>query len=704
MGDFLQIEPTPKGRAESGVVSLDSAVMTEQGIEVGDVLELTSSSGRTALARTGDPMEQDENTGYIRLDNKLRASLEVGIGDQVEIDRTDLPEIDSVTVAPLSDVTGRDRAELSEYLRESFQQSGEVLRQDEIQYVTLPGAGEGSGFKILESDPKQGIVGPETTVDIEFVFSTFGVSTQTTYEDIGGLEEELRLVREHVEFPLRFPDVYRETGVDPARGVILFGPPGNGKTLMIQAISNEVDASFHYINGPGIISSNYGESEQKLREIFEDARSSLPSIVFIDEMDAITPKREDTGTLADLRLVTQLMELMDGLETTEGVMIVGTTNRINSIEPALRRPGRFDREVYIGPPGEEARREILDIHTRGMLIDDDIPRYLDGLAERTQGYSGADLKELSREAGVSALRRQFGEDWEEADRSSVALSDIVVTRKDFERAFETVRPSVLRGASTIAGDATFDDVGGLDAVKQRLTELLVTPIEHPEVFTEMGVQRTPGILLAGDAGTGKSLLAEAVANESGATLLRIEGSEVFSEWVGKSESYLSQIFRIARRTTPAIVLIDNLESLAGTRSEGNTSSVSGRVTNQLLTELDRIREEGGVTVIGTTSRPDLIDDALLSPGRFAERVDVPLPSRNGRVEILRTLLRGTDTDLGDDDLDTVAGRTDGWTGAGLASLVRNAKLVALRDRDYAETTPVTGSHLLTALEETQTSD
>ena len=704
MGDFLQIEPTPKGRAESGVVSLDASVMTEQGIEVGDVLELTSSSGRTALARTGDPMEQDENTGYIRLDNKLRASLEVGIGDQVEVDRTDLPEINSVTVAPLSDVTGRDRAELSEYLRESFQQSGEVLTQDEIQYVTLPGAGEGSGFKILESDPKQGIVGPETTVDIEFVFSTFGVNTQTTYEDIGGLEEELRLVREHVEFPLRFPDVYRETGVDPARGVILFGPPGNGKTLMIQAISNEVDASFHYINGPGIISSNYGESEQKLREIFEDARSSLPSIVFIDEMDAITPKREDTGTLADLRLVTQLMELMDGLETTEGVMIVGTTNRINSIEPALRRPGRFDREVYIGPPGEEARREILDIHTRGMLIDDDIPRYLDGLAERTQGYSGADLKELSREAGVSALRRQFGEDWEEADRSSVALSDIVVTREDFERAFETVRPSVLRGASTIAGDATFDDVGGLDGVKQRLTELLVTPIEHPKVFSEMGVQRTPGILLAGDAGTGKSLLAEAVANESGATLLRIEGSEVFSEWVGKSESYLSQIFRIARRTTPAIVLIDNLESLAGTRSEGNTGSVSGRVTNQLLTELDRIREEGGVTVIGTTSRPDLIDDALLSPGRFAERVDVPLPSRNGRVEILRTLLRGTDTDLRDDDLDAVAGWTDGWTGAGLASLVRNAKLVALRDQDYAETAPVTGEDLLTALEETQASN
>jgi transitional endoplasmic reticulum ATPase len=703
VSDFLQIEPTPKGRAESGVVSLDSSVMAEQGVEVGDVLKLTSSSGRTALARTGEPMDQDEDTSYIRLDNKLRASLKVGIGDQVEVEQTDLPEIDSVTVAPLSDVTGRDRAELSEYLRESFQQSGKVLTQDEIQYVTLPGAGEGSGFKILESDPKRGVVGPGTAVDIEFVFSTFGVSNQTTYDDIGGLEEELRLVREHVEFPLRFPDVYRETGVDPARGVILFGPPGNGKTLMIQAISNEVDASFHYINGPGIISSNYGESEQKLREIFEDARSSLPSIVFIDEMDAITPKREDTGTLADLRLVTQLMELMDGLETTEGVMIVGTTNRINSIEPALRRPGRFDREVYIGPPGEDARREILDIHTRGMLIDDDIPRYLDSLAERTQGYSGADLKELSREAGVSALRRQFGEDWEEADRSSVALSDIVVVREDFERAFETVRPSVLRGASTIAGDAMFNDIGGLDGVKQRLTELLVTPIEHPEVFTEMDVQRTPGILLAGDAGTGKSLLAEAVANESGATLLRIEGSEVFSEWVGKSESYLSQIFRIARRTTPAIVLIDNLESLAGTRSEGNTGSVSGRVTSQLLTELDRIREEGGVTVIGTTSRPDLIDDALLSPGRFAERVNVPLPSRNGRVEILRTLLRGTDTDLRDDDLDTVAGRTDGWTGAGLASLVRNAKLVALRGQDYAETAPVTGEDLLTALEETQTS-
>lgn len=704
MGDFLQIEPTPKGRAESGVALLDSSVMAEQGIEVGDVVKLMSSSGQTALARTGEPLDQDGGTGYIRLDNKLRASLEVGIGDQVEIESTDLPEIDAVTVAPLSDVTGRDRAELSEYLRESFQQSGEILEQDEIQYVTLPGAGEGSGFKILESDPKRGIVGPGTTVEIEFVFSTFGVSTRTTYDDVGGLEEELRLVREHVEFPLRFPDVYRETGVDPARGVILFGPPGNGKTLMIQAISNEVDASFHYINGPGIISSNYGESEQKLREIFEDARSSLPSIVFIDEMDAITPKREDTGTLADLRLVTQLMELMDGLETTEGVMIVGTTNRINSIEPALRRPGRFDREVYIGPPDQEARREILDIHTRGMLIDDDIPRYLDGLAERTQGYSGADLKELSREAGVSALRRQFGEDWEEADRSSVALSDIVVTREDFDRAFETVRPSVLRGASTIAGDATFDDVGGLDGVKQRLTELLVTPVEHPEVFAEMGVKRTPGILLAGDAGTGKSLLAEAVANESGATLLSIEGSEVFSEWVGKSESYLSQVFRIARRTTPAIVLIDNLESLAGTRSEGNTGSVSGRVTNQLLTELDRIREEGGVTVIGTTSRPDLIDDALLSPGRFAERVDVPLPSRSDRVEILQTLLRDTATDLGDDDLDEVAGRTDGWTGAGLASLVRNAKLVALRGQDYAETAPVTGKHLVTALEETQASN
>jgi transitional endoplasmic reticulum ATPase len=676
--------------------------MDAEGPATGDIVELTSSSGRTALARVGEPIDGDDDTGFIRLDNKLRASLKVGIGDQVEVQPTDLPELESVTVAPLSDVTGRDRAELSEYLRESFQQSGSLLNEDAVEYITLPGAGEGSGFKILESEPRSGIVGPETTVNIEFVFSTFGKSSEVTYEDVGGLEEELRLVREHVEFPLRFPDVYRETGVDPARGVILFGPPGNGKTLMIRAISNELDASFHYINGPGIISSNYGESEQKLREIFEDARSSLPSIVFIDEMDAITPKREDTGTLADLRLVTQLMELMDGLETTEGVMVVGTTNRINSIEPALRRPGRFDREVYIGPPDEDARREILDIHTRGMLIDDDIPRYLEGLAERTQGYSGADLKELAREAGVSALRRQFGDDWERADRSSVALSDIVVTRDDFERAFETVRPSVLRGASTIAGDATFDDVGGLDGVKRRLEELLVTPIEHPETFAEMGLSTTPGLLLAGEPGTGKSLLAEALANESGATLLRIEGAEVFSEWVGKSESYLSQVFRIARRTTPAVVLIDNLESIAGTRSDDSMSSVAGRVTNQLLTELDRVREEGGVTVIGTTSRPDLIDDALLSPGRFAERVDVPLPNESDRADILRVLLRDVDTSVRDEDLAEIAAGTDGWTGARLATLVRNAKLVALRDREYTEAIPVGRDHLVTALEETKT--
>lgn len=697
MAAYLDVEPVRPDEESRGTVFIDSHAMAHEALDVGDAIEIQTQSQRSAIAKIGEPLDEDHDTNFIRLDENLRSTLKTSIGDTVEVSEAEVDEIGSVTFAPLSDVSGLDSEELAGYLTETFLQGGRPLNVDAIEYVSLPGANDATGFKVLEAEPSGGILTEDSTVEVEFVFSTWGERGVTTFEDIGGLTDELREMRELIEFPIRFPDVYQRVGINPARGVILHGPPGTGKTMMTRAISNELDANFHYINGPSIVSTTYGQTEEKLRDIFNDARQSLPSIVFIDEIDAIAPKREETGALADLRMVAQLLELMDGLNTTEGVMVVATTNRINAIDPALRRPGRFDREVYIGPPDVEGRKEILDVHTRGMLIDEDVPDFLPELSQDLNGYTGADIKELTREAGVSALRRQFGDDWEHVDRQQVSVSDLVVNVEDFKNALKTVQPSVLRAVTGSSSNVTFDDVAGLEEAKQRLRELVEIPREKPDVVDQMNLDTYPGILLSGPAGTGKTLLAQAAGNEFNSTFIQVESSEIFSQWVGQSEEALKQVFRNARRASPSVVLIDNLDAIAGTRSEEGGGDVANRVINQLLMELEKIRAIDDVTVLATTNRPELIDDSLLSANRFGEVISIPLPDERDRRQILTHHLANAPSDLRGEDLDVIVDATEGKTGADLAALVRNSKFAALRDTDYESVGRIQVRHLETAL-------
>ncbi len=695
MSIILQVETTGHQHGMGGQVIIDSIVMEQEEISVGDTILIRTASEKFALAHVGNPKEGDEGKGYIRLDRGIRGAIKTTIGSMVEIEPAEVEIVNSIKFAPLSDVSGVDAEQLSEYIKESFVARGRLVNQGVIEYVALPGKGSATAFKILESDPDSGIVSKDTVVEVEYAFDTWGMSREATFDDVGGLGEELQHIRELIEYPIKFPDVYQEIGINPARGVLLFGPPGTGKTLMTRAISNELDANFHYINGPSIISAGYGETEGKLRSIFDAANHTLPSIILIDEIDAIAPNRDDTGSFTDLRVTTQLLELMDGLQSVQGVMVVATTNRIDAIEPALRRPGRFDRELYVGPPNEEARREILGIHTRGMLLEENFSEAVPGLAQRMNGYTGADIRELAREAGVNALRKQFPSDGP-ANREDMSLSDLVVTVDDFEHALKTVQPSVLRGPLARDSKLTMENIGGLDEVKLRLNELIKAPQENAEIFEKMGIETPPGILIVGPPGTGKTALAQAAGNDFGATFLQVESSDIFSEWVGRSEKAIKETFLIARRAAPSVILIDNIDSMARKIGEGGGESVSTRVINQLLTEIDGLREHD-VKVIGTTDRIEDIDESLLSPSRFGEIIHLPPLDERGRLEVIKIHLQDVETKVTEEEMKNISKKLKGWSGGKLASLCEEAKLSAIREKDYKEIVVVEGKHLENAL-------
>ena len=696
MAIILQVETTSHQHGIGGIVSIDPLVMEQEKIEVGDTIVVKTPSEKIALAHIGEPKEGDRGKGYIRLDRGIRGAIKTTIGSMIEIEKTQVEVTESVKFAPLSDVSGVEAEQLAEYIKESFIGRGRLVNEGVIEYIALPGKGSATAFKILESQPKSGIIGEETNVEVEYAFDTWGTTREATFEDVGGLGEELQHIRELIEYPIKFPDVYQEIGINPARGVLLFGPPGTGKTLMTRAISNELDANFHYINGPSIISSGYGESEGKLRSIFEAANHSLPSIVLIDEIDAIAPNRDDTGSFTDLRITTQLLELMDGLQSVQGVMVVATTNRIDAIEPALRRPGRFDRELYIGPPNEIARREILAIHTRGMLLEENFSEAIPGLAQRMNGYTGADIRELAREAGVNALRRQFPSEGP-ANREDLSLSDLVIKVSDFEYALKTVQPSVLRGPLSRDSKMSMENIGGLKNAKIRLNELIKAPQENADVFAKMGIETPPGILIVGPPGTGKTVLAQAAGNDLGSTFLQVESSDIFSEWVGRSEKAIKETFLIARRAAPSVILIDNIDAMARRVGEGGGESVNTRVINQLLTEIDGLKEHD-VKVIGTTDRIEDIDESLLSPSRFGEVIYLTELDAADRKEILEIHLKEIEIKITSEEMSAIADQTEGWSGGRLAALCEEAKLSAIREKDYKEVVAVEIKHLQNALE------
>jgi transitional endoplasmic reticulum ATPase len=551
------------------------------------------------------------------------------------------------------------------------------------------GSGQSIPLKVASTDPEGTVVVTDSTeINIseraaEEIAQGGGAAPEgtpnVTYEDIGGLEGELEQVREMIELPMRHPELFSRLGIDPPKGVLLHGPPGTGKTLMAKAVANEIDAHFQTISGPEIMSKYYGESEEKLREVFEDAEENAPAIIFIDELDSIAPKRDEAGGDVERRVVAQLLSLMDGLESRGEVTVIAATNRVDAIDPALRRPGRFDREIEIGVPDREGRLEIMQVHTRGMPLADGVD--LEEYADNTHGFVGADLENLAKEGAMNALRRIRPEiDLEEEEIPADVLDSLQVTERDLKEALKGIEPSALREVFVEVPDITWEQVGGLEDTKERLRETIQWPLDYPEVFDELDMQAAKGVLMYGPPGTGKTLMAKAVANESDSNFISIKGPELLSKWVGESEKGVREVFSKARENAPTVVFFDEIDSIATERGSGGGggSQVSERVVSQLLTELDGLEELEDVVVIATSNRPDLIDSALLRPGRLDRHVHVPVPDEEARKAIFEVHTRNKPV-ADDVDLDRLASETEGYVGADIEAVTREASMAASRE-------------------------
>jgi transitional endoplasmic reticulum ATPase len=558
-------------------------------------------------------------------------------------------------------------------------------------------------LRVISTTPREIVqIAQETEIELlpEFVEMEEERSTSVTYDDLGGLGDTLEQVREMIELPLKHPELFQRLGIDPPKGVLLYGPPGTGKTLLARAVATEADAGFFHIAGPEIMGRYYGESEQRLREVFQQAQQQAPSIIFIDEIDSIAPKREEVTGEVERRVVAQLLTLLDGLEPRQNVVVIGATNRVDALDEALRRPGRFDREIVIGVPDVSGRREILSIHTRGMPLERDVD--LDDLARVTYGFVGADMSALAREAAMETLRRSVSRiDLDAGEIPASVVENLRVTREDFTRALKRVQPSALREIMIEAPNVGWDDIGGLDEAKRELRDGIELPLRHPESFDRLGIRPAKGFLLFGPPGTGKTLLAKAVAREAEANFIATKSSDLLSKWYGESERQVARLFQRARQVAPTVIFIDEIDSMAPARGGGmGEPAVTERVVNTLLAEMDGLEELRGVVVIAASNRPALLDPALLRPGRFDDLIYVPVPEEEGRLHILKIHTR--DMPLGDDvELESIAERSAGYTGADLEDIVRRAGLQALRD-DLA-TERVTMSYFEEALKETRAS-
>ncbi|MCE4621284.1 MAG: CDC48 family AAA ATPase [Desulfurococcales archaeon] len=653
-------------------VRIDASVMKALGIRPGDIVEIEGKKKTVAIAWPALP--EDQGLDVIRMDGILRKNAEVNIGDKVIVRRAKVKVATKVRLAPTMHTMSMDEA-FKKYVKKKL--IGTPLVEGD--FVVIPVIGQAVQLVVIDTRPRGTpvIVDERTVVEvIEKPVSAFKVP-RVTYEDIGGLKNVIYKIRELVELPLRHPELFKRLGIEPPKGIFLYGPPGTGKTLLAKAVANESDAYFIAINGPEIMSKFYGESEQRLREIFKEAEENAPSIIFIDEIDAIAPKRDEVIGEVERRVVAQLLALMDGLQGRGQVIVIAATNRPNAVDPALRRPGRFDREIEVPLPDKQGRLEILQIHTRHMPLADDVD--LEKLAEITKGYTGADLAALVREAAMHALRRYLPEiDIEQEKIPVEVLEKMVVKMEDFLAAYREINPSGLREIFVEVPEVHWDDIGGLDEVKQELREVVEWPLKYPEAFARMGIKPPRGVLLFGPPGTGKTLLAKAVATESGANFIAVRGPEILSKWVGESEKAIREIFRKARQYAPAVVFFDEIDAIASMRGTEIGSRVGERIVSQLLTEMDGITDLQDVVVIAATNRPDILDPALLRPGRLEKLIYVPPPDKQGRLEILRIHTRHMP--LADDvDLSEIADMTEGYSGADLAALVREAAMIALRE-------------------------
>jgi len=700
-GAKLKVMEALQEEAYKGIVRIDSQTMRDIGVRPGDIIEIQGARKTVGLVDRAYPT--DVGQAVIRMDGILRRNAKTSLGEFVAVKRAEVREARTITVAPAQkdvmihvDPLTLKRGFLGRALvkgdqvvlggtrkrRKSIESGGpfeEIFDIFESDFGMLTFTG--LKLVVLNTDPKQAVVVTENT---EVILNPKAVEVMeeevvdVTYEDIGGLAEELKKIREMVELPLKHPELFQRLGIEPPRGVLLHGPPGTGKTLLARAVANETNAHFIHLDGPSVMSKYVGEAEKRIRDIFDEAEKNAPSIIFIDEIDAIASKREESYGEVERRVVAQLLATMDGLKSRGKVIVIAATNRPNALDPALRRPGRFDREVEIGVPKQEARLQILKVHTRNMPLTKDVN--VEEIARITHGFVGADLEVLCKEAAMVVLRKLLPDLKYKKDEPIPAefLEKLQITMHDFKDALKLVRPSALREVFIERPNVSWDEVGGLEKVKQELKEAVEWPLKHPEVFTNLGIRAPRGILLYGPPGTGKTLLAKAVAKESEANFILVNGPELLSKWVGESERGVRKIFEKARQASPCVIFFDEIDAIAPRRGRGGgDSGVAERMVNQLLTEIDGLQELNDVIVIAATNRPDIMDPALLRPGRFDRLILAPIPDEKARLGILQ--IHTKTMPLAEDvDLNVLVEKTPNFVGADLEALCRESAILALR--------------------------